>query len=145
MSIISVRSNVTASCMLLVIFSVTLFLINFNFIMSVAYCYLSNTFTIAIPDISSTNGAITMTNFCFFDLISVLSSGKKEIDLFRKLKQESCESITPSSSNMFLIPKTKSIFSWISETKVKMSNLWPCMFTITGITNSTPTYCAFPA
>ena len=72
---------------------------------------MSNTFTTGIPDISSTNGASTMTNFCSFDLISVFSLGKKGMDLFRKLKQESHESITPSNSNMFLIPKAKSTFS----------------------------------
>ena len=64
---------------------------------------MSNSFTIVVSDISSTNGVSTMTNFCSFGLISVFSLGKKRIDLFRKLKQESHESITPNS-NMFLIP-----------------------------------------
>ena len=45
------------------------------------------------------------------------------MDLFRKLKQELHESIMTCSSNTFFIPRTKSIFSWISDTKVKISNL----------------------
>ena len=44
---------------------------------------MSYSFTIAIPDISSTNGASAMTNFCSFDFISVFSLGKNGIDLFR--------------------------------------------------------------
>ena len=47
---------------------------------------MSNIFTIAIPDISSTNGASIMTNFYSFGLISVFPLGKRGIDLFKKLK-----------------------------------------------------------
>ena len=42
----------------------------------------------------------------------------RSIDLFKKLKQLSHEFITPSNLNTFLIPKTKSMFSHISDTKV---------------------------
>ena len=102
---------------------------------------MSSNFTMTIPDISSINGASTMTNLCTFGFISTFSLGKKGKDLFEKLKQESHKSMTPSSSKMFLIPKTKSAFLWISETKVYISNMWPCMSTITSIINSAPTYC----
>ena len=65
---------------------------------------LSSNFKVAICEISSTYGASVMTNFCPFGLTSTFSFGKKGIDLFRKLKQESCVSITPSNSKIFLIP-----------------------------------------
>ena len=48
-------------------------------------------------------------------------------DLFKKLKQQSCEFIVPSISNKFLIPNTRSMFSWISDTGVFISNLCPGM------------------
>ena len=66
------------------------------------------------------------------------------MDLFRKLTQESCESITPSSSNKFLIPITRSTFSYISDTSVNISNLCFCIVIITGMTNNTTTYCPLP-
>ena len=66
------------------------------------------------------------------------------IDLFKKLKQQSHEFITPSMSNIFLIPKTRSTFSCISDTKVYISNLYPCMSTIIGIMNSTLMNFPFP-
>ena len=66
------------------------------------------------------------------------------MDLFKKLRHESHESITPSSSNRFLIPRTRSTFSCISETSVKISNLCFCIVMITGIRNNTPTYCPLP-
>ena len=65
----------------------------------------------AIPDISSTKGASRTINFCFFGFTETVFLGKKGIDLFRKLTQESHGSITPSSSNKFLIPITRSTFS----------------------------------
>ena len=116
-------SKVTVSLVLFVIFSVKLFLIDFNLIMLVTCSFMSKSFIITIPDYSSTNRASTTTIFCTFGWISVFSLGKNRMDLFRKLKQELHESITPSSSKTFLIPKTKSTFTWISETRVKLSNL----------------------
>ena len=83
---------------LLVIFRVDLFLINFNFIMLVMCSFMSNALTIAIPDNSSTNGASITTIFCTSGKFSVFL-GKKGRDQFRKLRQESCESITPSSKS----------------------------------------------
>ena len=64
--------------------------------------------------------------------------------LFKKLKQHSHELVTPYNSNTFLISKTMSTFSWISDTNVYTSNLWPCMFIINGIMKSTLTYCLLP-
>ena len=60
-------------------------------------------------------------------------------DLFKNLKQQSHEFITPSNLNTFLIPNTRSTFSWISEMRVYISNLCPCMSIITGIINNTLT------
>ena len=51
-------------------------------------------------------------------------------DLFRKLKQQSHEYMTPSYSNIFLILTTRSTFLYISDTKVYISNLCPCISTI---------------
>ena len=42
-----------------------------------------------------------MTIFCDAGAISTVITGKNGIDLLRKLKQDSLEPITPSSSNMF--------------------------------------------
>ena len=72
------------------------------------------------------------------------SFGKISMDLFKKLKQQSHEFITPSNSNIFLIAKTKSTFSCISDTKVYISNLCPCISTIIGIMNNTLMSCPFP-
>ena len=52
--------------------------------------------------------------------------------------------MTPSNSNIFLLPKTKSTFSCISDTKVYTSNLCPYISTIIGIMNKTLTNCPFP-
>ena len=118
--------------------------INFSFIMFVVCSLMSKIFTMAIPDNSSMKGAFIMTIFCDAGATSTSVIGKNGIDLLRKPKQDSLKSITPSSSNMFFIPMTKSTLSCISETKVKISNLCPCISIITGITNSTLTYCPFP-
>ena len=79
---------------------------------------LSNIFTIANPDISSRNGALTCINFCSLGCKIVHCSGNIGTYLFKNLKQQSQEFITPSSSNTFFIPKTKSTFLCISDTNV---------------------------
>ena len=94
---------------------------------------------IARPDISSTNEVYTLINFCSLGFSTMHSFGKMGRDLFRKLKQQSNYFITPSNSNTFLIPNTRSTLSWISETMVYISNLCLCMSTITGIINNTLT------
>ena len=55
----------------------------------------------AIPDSSLMKRASMMTIFCDACVISTVDTGKKGIDLLRKLKHESCELITPSNSKMF--------------------------------------------
>ena len=99
----------------------------------------SNIWIIARPNISLINGAFTVIDFCFFGFRTIHSFEKMGGDLFRKLKQQSCEFITPSNLNTFLIPYTRSMFSWISDTNVYISNLCPCISTITGIMNRTLT------
>ena len=54
------------------------------------------------------NGAVTLINFCSLGFIMTHSFGKMGRDLIRNLKQQSHEFITPSNSNTFLIPKTRS-------------------------------------
>ena len=78
-----------------------------------------------------------MINFCSLGFRMIHSFGKMGRDLFRNLKQQSHEFITPYNSNTFLISNTKSTFSWISDTRVYISNLCPCTSIITGIINNT--------
>ena len=84
---------------------------NFNLIMLVAYFFMSKIFTMAIPDNSSMKGASTTTIFCVLGAISTAVTGRNGMDLLRKLKQESHESITPSSLKIFFIPMTRSTLS----------------------------------
>ena len=72
---------------------------------------LSNNFIIAKLEISSVNGASTFTIFCSPGFRNTFSFGNMGNDLFKKLKQHSHELNTPSSSNTFLIPKTRSTLS----------------------------------
>ena len=60
-------------------------------------------------DISSVNGASTFTIFFSPGLRIIFSFGNMGNDLFKKLKQQSHELNTPSNSNTFLIPKTRSM------------------------------------
>ena len=72
---------------------------------------LSSNLIMAKLEISSANGAFTFAIFCSSGLRITYSFGNVSNDLFRKLKQHSCELNTPSGSNTFLIPKTKSTLS----------------------------------
>ena len=74
---------------------------DFSFIMFVVYSFMSKIFTMAIPDNSFMKVASTITIFCDFGAISIVITGKNGIDLLRKLKHESPESITPSNSKIF--------------------------------------------
>ena len=73
---------------------------------------------IANPEISSINGALTFTSFCSSGFNIIFFSGYNGTDLFKNSNQQSLEFMTPSSSKTFFIPKTKSTFSWILDTKV---------------------------
>ena len=87
------------------------FFVNFSFIISVLCMVLSNILIIASPDILSINGAPNLISFCSFGFKTVCSFGEIKRDLFKMLKQQSHVYMTPSNSNAFLIPKTKSTFS----------------------------------
>ena len=76
---------------LFVIFKTALFWMNFNFIMFVVCSFMFKNFTMAIPDSSSVKGASMMTILCDAGTISTVDTGKKGIDLLRKLKHESHE------------------------------------------------------
>ena len=65
----------------------------------------------ANPEISSINGASTFISLCSFGFNIMHSFGMNGTDLFKKLKQDSCQFIMPSNSNIFLMPITKSTFS----------------------------------
>ena len=95
-----------------------LFCINFNFNKRVLWVPPSNILTMANPEISSINGAFTFINFCSLDFKIVHFSGNMGTDLFKNLKQSSQEFITSSNLNTFFILKTKSTFSWISDTNM---------------------------
>ena len=134
----------TVSKPLLVISNIAEFCTNFNLSIIVLCVFLSSTLIIANPDISSINGASTFTNLCSFGFNTVHSFGKIGMDLFKKLKQHSHKFITPSNSNIFLIHRTKSMFSCISDTKVYILNICPCISTIIGNMNNTLMNCPFP-
>ena len=55
--------------------------------------------------------------------MTTCSLGNIGIDLLKNLKHDSQESITPSNSNKFFIPKTMSTLSNIYDTNVNTSNL----------------------
>ena len=116
---------------------------NFNFIIIVLCVVLCSILTIASPDISSMSGTATFINFCSFGFNIICSLGKNCRDLFKKLKQQSHEFLIPSNSKMFLIPRTKSMFSWISDIRVYISNLFPCVSIMIGIVSKSLTNCAF--
>ena len=65
------------------------------------------------------------------------------MDLFKKLKQQSLEIITPSNSSIFLFPKTCSTLSCISDNRVYILNLCPCISIIIGTMNKTLMNCPF--
>ena len=85
------------------------------------------------------NGAFTLINLYSLGFRTTHSFGKMGRDLFRNLKHQSHEFITPSNLNAFLIPNTRPTFSWISETRVYISNLCLCTSIIIGIINNTLT------
>ena len=90
---------------------IAIFHVNFNFINIVLQVPPSSILTMANPEISSMNGAFTFISFCSLGFKIMQSPGKMGKDLFRNLKQQSLEFITPSNSNTFFIPRTKSMFS----------------------------------
>ena len=103
--------NMIVSNPLLVISSVAEFHMNFNLSIIVLCVALSSILIIASPDISSIKGASTFINNCSHGFSTIHSFGKIGSDLFKKLKQQYHELMTPCNSNIFLIPKTRSIFS----------------------------------
>ena len=88
-----------------------LFHVNFNFNNRVLWVPPSNILTMARPEISFINGAFTFINFCSLGFKIIQFSGNIGTDLFKNLKQQSLEFITPSNLNKFFTPKTKSMFS----------------------------------
>ena len=137
-------SNITVSCVLFVTSNDAQFLINFNFNTTVHCSLLSNTFAIAKPEISSTNGTSIFMNFLSFGFNTTCSFEKNSIDLFRNLKDESHMSVTHSNSNIFFMSNTKSTLSCISDTNVNTSNLCPHTSVLTGITNNTAAHSPLP-
>ena len=104
---------------------------------------LSSILIIASPDISSINGASTFISFCSFGFSNMCSFGKIGKDLFRKLKQQFCEFLTPFNSNMFLIPRTKSMLCGFLILAC-IFHICLCMSIIMGIMNKMLTKCPFP-
>ena len=121
--IASFGPNISFSELLLVMSSIAIFHVNLTLNITVICVDLSNKFIIDKPEISSKNGASIFISFCSFGFNNISSFGNQGNDLFKKLIQHSPEFITPSSLNVFLIPKTISMFSCILDTKVYISNL----------------------
>ena len=121
--------------------SISVFCANFS-LNNIVFCtFLSNSLIMANPDILTINDASTFINFCSLGLIPYVLLG---VDLFRKQKQQSHAFITPSNSDMFLMPNTMSTFSRISDTNVYISNLCPWISKIIGTMNKTLTNSPFP-
>ena len=128
----------------LVTLNIAEFCMTFNLSITVLCVFLSSTLIIANPDISSINHASIFINLCFCGINTIHFLGQIGKDLFKKLKQQSHEVVALSSSNIFLIPRTKSMFSYLSDTKVYISDLCPCISTIIGMINITLMNCPFP-
>ena len=79
--------------------NIALFCVNFNFINRVLWVPWLNILTMASPEILSINGAFTFINFCSWGYKIIQFSGNMGTDLYKNLKQQSLEFITPSNSN----------------------------------------------
>ena len=102
---ISFGSSKIVSSPLLVISSIAKAHMNFNLNITVLCVVLSSTLIIASPDILSMNGASTFVNFCSLGFSTKHSFGKIGRDLFKKLKQQSHEFITPITQKYFWYPE----------------------------------------
>ena len=98
--------------------NIALFHVNFSFNNKVLWFSPSNILTIDSPEFLSINGAFTFINICSLGFKITWLSGNMGMDLFKNLKQQSLEFITPSNSKTFFMPRTRSTFSWISDTNV---------------------------
>ena len=136
--------NITVSKPVFVTCSNAEFHVNFNPSIIVLCTFLSNILIMANLEIPTMNGPSIFVDFCSFGFKINCSLGKNGIDLFKKLKHDSCEFIIPSNSNIFFILITWSTFSCISDTNVWISNLCPCISIIIGIINNTLTNCPYP-
>ena len=74
---ICVGLNVTVSCVEFVIVNVALFLMNFIFIVRVICSFVSRSFVMAIPVISSLKGASKTIGFCSLGFTSTFPLGKQ--------------------------------------------------------------------
>ena len=83
--------------------NMALFHVNFNFNNKVLWVPVSKILTMAIPEILSTNEALTFINFCSFGFNITLFSGNMGTDQFQNLKQQSLEIITPSNLKHILL------------------------------------------
>ena len=79
-------SNITVSCILFVASNDAQFLTNFNFNTIVLCSLLSSIFTMARPEISSTNGTSIFMNFLSFGFNTTCSFEKNGNDLLQKFK-----------------------------------------------------------
>ena len=116
--IISLGLRIIVSFPTFLMSKIALLHVNFSFIDRVLLVFPYMILIIDKPKILSTNRALTFTNF-FSTGFSIISfSGYIGTDLFKNLNLQSLEFITPSNSNTFFMPKTKSTFLCISDTNV---------------------------
>ena len=144
MSNICFGLNITVSCVLFVTSNGAQFLTNFNFNTTVHSSLVSNILLWQGLKSHLPNGTSIFINLLSLGFTTTCSFEKNGNDLFKNLNEESHISITPSNSNTFFMPNTRYTLSCISDTSMNTSNLCPCISTITGITNSTATYCPLP-
>ena len=117
--IISFRLRIMVSLPAFFMSKTSLLHINFSFINRVLLVFSSIILLIVIPVILSTNGALTFTSFVHQASVSVSFSGYMGTDCSEIQILQSLAFITPSNSNTFFIPKTKSTFSCISDTRYR--------------------------
>ena len=108
--IISFSLRITVSFLAFFMSKTALLHVNFSFINRVLLVPPSIILIIANPKISSINRALTFTSFCSSGFNIISFSGYIGTDLFKNSNLQSLEFITPSNSNTFFIPKTKSTF-----------------------------------
>ena len=107
--IISLGLRIIVSFPMFLISKIALLHVNFSLIDRVLLVLPSMILIIVKPEILSTNGALTFTNFFSSGFNITSFSGYIGTDLFKNSNLQSLEFITPNL-NTFFMPKTKSTF-----------------------------------
>ena len=102
--IISSGLDIMVFAPLLTMSNMALFHVNFNFIKRVLWVPPSKILTMVIPEISSTNGALTFISFCSFGFNILFISGNMGTDLFKNFETTVPRGYYTSNPNKYVIP-----------------------------------------